>query len=270
MSTPHSSTYSVEAYNLSHASENKIHDDTVAQKLGFSGGLVPGVEVFAYMTHPVVARWGRDWLEHGTMQARFAKPLYDGRTALVTATKIDVGTLALTLESEGILCATGSAAMPRPAQAPAISNYKICPPATARPPANEQSLAEGTWLGIAPYGLTGQRLHDYLRDVRETHDIYAGDGLAHPGLLLRLCNLILRENVVLAPWIHTSSALQNFAVARIGDELSARARVIQNYERKGHRLVDLDVILVANGTEVIAQVQHTAVYRLRQLRTGTI
>ena len=93
---------------------------------------------------------------------------------------------------------------------------------------------------------------------------------SHPGLLLRLCNLVLRENVTLAPWVHTSSALQNFAVARIGDELSARARVIQNYERKGHRLVDLDVILVANGTEVIAQVQHTAVYRLRQLRTGTI
>ena len=33
----------IEAYNLSTASENKIHDDTVAQKFGFEGGLVPGV-----------------------------------------------------------------------------------------------------------------------------------------------------------------------------------------------------------------------------------
>ena len=51
--------YTVEAYNLSHASENKIHDDSVAQKLGFAGGLVPGVEVYAYACHPVVRRWGR-------------------------------------------------------------------------------------------------------------------------------------------------------------------------------------------------------------------
>jgi hypothetical protein len=52
-------TYAVEAYNLSHASENKIHDEAIARKLGFSGGLVPGVEVYAYACHLPVARWGR-------------------------------------------------------------------------------------------------------------------------------------------------------------------------------------------------------------------
>ena len=52
-------TYTVEAYNLSHASENKIHDDAVAQKLGFSGGLVPGVEVYAYACHPARAPLGQ-------------------------------------------------------------------------------------------------------------------------------------------------------------------------------------------------------------------
>ena len=51
MAEPGTRSYSVEAYNISHASENKIHDDAVAQKLGFSGGLVPGVEVYGYMTH---------------------------------------------------------------------------------------------------------------------------------------------------------------------------------------------------------------------------
>lgn len=41
----------VEAYNVSRASENKIHDDAVARQFGFSGGLVPGAEVYAYRTH---------------------------------------------------------------------------------------------------------------------------------------------------------------------------------------------------------------------------
>ena len=54
--------YRVEARNLSHASENKIHDDAVARTFGFGGGLVPGVEVYAYMTHLPVGRWGMGWL----------------------------------------------------------------------------------------------------------------------------------------------------------------------------------------------------------------
>ena len=40
--------YRVEAYNTAKQSENKIHDDAVARQYGFSGGLVPGVEVLAY------------------------------------------------------------------------------------------------------------------------------------------------------------------------------------------------------------------------------
>jgi hypothetical protein len=36
--------YRVQAYNTSKQSENKIHDDAVARRFGFSGGLVPGVD----------------------------------------------------------------------------------------------------------------------------------------------------------------------------------------------------------------------------------
>ena len=68
----------VSAYNTSKFSENKIHDDTVARKYGFSGGLVPGVDVLAYMLHMPVAKWGRDFLERGLIEARFVKPVYDG------------------------------------------------------------------------------------------------------------------------------------------------------------------------------------------------
>src|SRR5207244_12495294 len=100
---------------------------------------------------------------------------------------------------------------------------------------------------------------NYLRDVRETDAIYAREGLAHPGALLRLCNLALRENVVLPPWIHTGSKVANFAAAHVGDELSVRARVAANYERKGHRLVDLDALVVANGRTVIGRALTTGV-----------
>ena len=71
-------TYRVEAYNTATSSENKIHDDEVAQKFGFTGGLVPGVDVYAYLCHPPAVAWGEAWLREGTMSARFAKPAYDG------------------------------------------------------------------------------------------------------------------------------------------------------------------------------------------------
>ena len=79
-----------------------MHDDAVARRFGFSGGLVPGVDVYAYMAHPAVARWGRDFLERGSLQARFLKPVYDGETAIVAATEANGG-LDIEVTSRGSL-----------------------------------------------------------------------------------------------------------------------------------------------------------------------
>src|SRR5205085_9983926 len=104
-------TYRVQAYNTAKLSENKMHDDTVAKRFGFSGGLVPGVDVMAYMMHMPVARWGRAFLEHGLIDARFLKPVYDGEMTDVTADENN-GVLAIEVKSRGELCATGSASLP--------------------------------------------------------------------------------------------------------------------------------------------------------------
>ena len=267
MSSAPPRSYSVEAFNISHASENKIHSDTVAQRLGFAGGLVPGAEVFAYACHPVVRHWGRAWLQRGEMYCRFIKPVYDGRIAIVTAREAARG-LDLQVLSETVLCATGEASLPASNRVPPrLDAYEPCrpPPRADRPPADEASLAKGTSLGIAPLLVTQEVVDDYLRGIRERDPIYAEQGIVHPGLLVRLCNFALRDNVVMPPWIHTASRLANFAMSRVGDELTLRARVADNYQRKGHSLVDLDVLIIANGAAPVAHVVHTAVYRLRQL-----
>jgi MaoC like domain len=261
-------SHHVEARNLSRASENRIHDDEVARRFGFTGALVPGVEVYAYACHLPVRRWGRAWLERGRIECRFLKPVYDGRTAVVTAEEEGRG-LALRIESEGVLCATGHAALDdAPAAPPAIEAFPHRSPPATRPPADEASLAPGTWLGTHVMPLTKEDTAAHLRDIGETDPLYAAEGLGHPGQVLRLCNRALSHNVVLGPWIHVGSAVQNLAAARVGDELSARARVTANYERKGHRLVDLDVLVLANGTTPLAHVTHTAVYRPRQVATA--
>lgn len=259
--------YRVAAFNTAKESENKIHDDAVARRFGFKGGLVPGVEVYAYMTHLPVLRWGGAWLEQGIAECRLLKPVYDGDTAIVTASATPDG-LDLRVESRGELCATGRAALPvAPSPVPAIFAEAPIPPdpPANRPPADEASLAVGTWFAIHPFRVGGEDARHYLYDIRETLPLYAAENLVHPGTILHIGNWALRHNVVLGPWMHVGSRVEHYAAARLGDELSARALVTANYERKGHRFVDLDVLVYASGTNPVARIAHLSIYRPRQL-----
>src|SRR5213083_2018858 len=51
---------------------------------GYRGGLVPGMIVYAYLTHPLVAAFGAAWLERGTAAVRFVEPVLDGEEVTVT------------------------------------------------------------------------------------------------------------------------------------------------------------------------------------------
>jgi acyl dehydratase len=267
--------YRVSAYNTAHDSENKIHDDAVARRFGFGGGLVPGVDVYGYMTHLPVVRWGRAWLERGTAECRFYKPVYDGDIATVTASEADTskadtsrngGALDISVESRGETCATGRAALPdsRPA-APSLDLFRRVPQRAERRPADEASLAADTWLGIEPYPITPEVTLRYLADLREAAPIYAEEGLIHPAAILRSCNFVLSRNVVLGPWIHTGSRVQHLGTAAVGDTLSVRARITGNYEHKGHRFVELDALVLAGERTPVAHIAHTAIYRPRQV-----
>ena len=198
--------YPVEAFNASKESENKIHDDAVARRFGFRGGLVPGVDVYAYMTHLPVQRWGRAWLERGTAECRFLKPVYDGDTAIVTAAEVPTG-LDLQIEGHGELCVTGRAALP-PERVPPPPIFAEAPvPPAERPPADETTLAIGTRLAINPFRVTDEYAEEYLRTVRETAPLYARENLVHPGTILHIGNWALRHNVVLGPWMHVGSTM---------------------------------------------------------------
>lgn len=261
--------YEVRANNLSRASENRIHDDEVARRFGFTGALVPGVEVHAYACHPVVARWGQDWLAHGAAECRFLKPVYDGALVIATAEPEGEAALALRVESGGALCATGRAWMPADASAAAdaaaAQDRPWNPPPAERPAASEATLAPGTWLCTAPERITAEVLADYLRGIAETEPLYAAAGLVHPGLILRLCNRALTQNVVLGPWIHAGSMVRNLSPARAGDTFTVRARVLANEERKRHRFVELDALVVEEERRrAVAHVLHTAIWRPRQ------
>lgn len=254
--------YRVEAFNTAKLSENKMHDDSVARKFGFSGGLVPGVDVLAYMMHPPVAKWGRAFLERGLIEARFTKPVYDGE--LVSVLAEEAGEQLILSVAGDDTRATGTASLTSTLPALSMSAFPATAPVATRRLVDASSYVEGSWLGTIPRNWAGAAAAEYRGEVRETDEIYAREGLVHPGVLQRIMNKVLVDNAILGPWIHVGSKMQLLAAAGADDELIARAKVTGNYEKKGHRFVELDALIVANGTTPVAHCQHIAIYQPRE------
>jgi len=129
-------------------------------------------------------------------------------------------------------------------------------------PAARSRPASGADLGSIAATFRADRAHEYLDDVGEALPLFRDEGLAHPGWLLRFANSLLVANVVLGPWIHTESRVQLLGLVGDGDRVETRARVADLHERRGHQLVDLDVLQLV-GDRPVARTAHTAIYRLR-------
>jgi hypothetical protein len=235
----------VRAQNIAVESDNKIHDDQVAAKYGFRGGLVPGVTVYGYMTVPIV-EMAPEWLERGSMTLRLMEPFYDGEEVVVRAEAGEDGSIAVAAGREdGTVCARGTASI-RDASLPAAQRLPEHPL-----PAMDQRAAPSS-ENIIPGELLGT--------VVEALDLSGRQ--PYTERLLQYSNEILARNFRLGPWIHTASEVDNWAIAREGDELSARGRVLERFDRKGHEFVVMDVTIV-EGERLIQTVRHTAIYNPR-------
>ncbi|MBI1784243.1 hypothetical protein HYR69_03790 [Candidatus Sumerlaeota bacterium] len=263
-------SFTVKAKNFAKDSENKIHGDEVAARYGFRGGLVPGIGVYAYMTHPVVARLGREWLERGNIEAKFIKPVYDGDLITVGAKFTCRNPIEIALEvrdSSGQLCAVGKAGM-QPDAPPQISDYPQIPAPSRenRREARAAACPPGTLMGCVELKLDLPLAEKtFVADVLDPLPIYRRPGaVAHPALLLAQANCIVRDNINLGPWIHTASAVRNFGVLRDGESLSLRGRIADSYVKRGHEIVELDLAIFGPGDKPIQHILHSAIIRLAE------
>jgi len=83
--------------------------------------------------------------------------------------------------------------------------------------------------------------------------------------LLELANEILMKSVVLKPWIHTGSRILWLEGAQQAQEVEVRGYVSAEWERKGHRLVTMDLSYLETDTgQPVARVEHTAIWLYRR------
>lgn len=261
---PDTYSYAVNAFNTATESANKIHDDTVAKNLGFRGGLVPGVDVYAYLCHIPAETWGAEWLHHGTMTAKFASPVYDGDDVEVVGVRAAENVIEVTLtDSKGGFCASGAATLlVDPPSAPDPAAWPGFEVDGNRTKASPESLTTIP-LGFLEVGFHADKAAAYLDDIREQAPLFRADGFAHPGWLLRYCNFVLTSNFELGPWIHVESTAEFFGPVHDGERVQTRAKVTGVSESKGHRFVDLDILQLANGVRPVARTAHRAIYQPR-------
>jgi len=272
---------SLTAKNFAVDSPNRMHRDDVAAQYGFPGGLVPGVGLFAYLTQPVVAAWGRDWLTRGTIAARFLKPVLDGDQVTVHARRQDTTHPVLYLELrsvQGLPCAVATAELPSQASSlPDLANYPYQPllAPTAILPAQIESLgALPRTLGSLEFRARWQSPVEgpepFVDALCDPSPLYRGDNAAcHPALVVAYANFLLMQNFDLGPWLHVASRVQYFALPREGEWVALRGRIVAAYAKRGHQFVEADLALFdtlqrdttqSDATQrPLAQILHTAI-----------
>jgi acyl dehydratase len=236
--------FTVVAQNLPEHARNAIHTDAGAQAAGFPRALVAGVTTYAYLTHPVAAAWGVDWLTCGGGEVRFRRPVFAGdtvhcRPSVVTDVSPDEAVL--------IEACTDSGDDPR-------ATFRAARHSSPTP------MRAGEKLPSRQLRLEGELGSDYGERAGEHLALYDDQELVHPAVWPAIANLVVHRDVARGPWIHTRSIVRHHSLAHAGEVADVQAVVVRRFERHGETAV-LDVHIHV-GDRLVASLEHEAIVAL--------
>ena len=263
-------TWAAKALNTAPESENRIHGDELAKEYGFEGGLVPGVTISAYLVHPLVELWGKDWLDRGYANCRITSPLYDEELFEVKTNIIDSSRANTTLiRANGVVSANSEVALTEDLPpAPLLRNDKLAEPDYKAPQANKiiwEKLKSGgcrsfsfSWLEDNPLIYLSDETH--LPKLLQPKE----GGYSNLSFLLGCSNWILAGNAYMNPWVHLQTISQNYRAVSLNSTLIAQMEINKIYEKKGHEFIDVYVNLFDKQDEVcVMTINLIAIYKLR-------
>jgi len=248
-------------------SVNQIQNDEYAQHSGFRAGLVPGTTIFAYMSHPLVELVGRDWLQRGSAEVRFLRPIYEGEEIRITGSISSLGKDGTVLldyratNNQGTVCAVGVAHLPpgRVAHEPSRAEYPSGPAILHRPISLE-SLKIGNLLSPITSEFNWNIHWQYCqKSIRDHHPMY--EKVLHPGWLVDRASQILAANYSILAWIDVSCQVQYFNIQEEECAIETRGRIQNKFERDGDHFVVLDLAVFAPA-RCLATIRYTAIFRI--------
>jgi acyl dehydratase len=238
--------WTVRARNLPEHADNRIHTDAGARAAGFPAALVAGVTTYAYLTHPIVAAWGLDWVANGGGEVRFDAPVFDHDE--VTCTPV--------LNGDGVL---GDAVV-----VDARCGDDDEPRATLRavPLGGPAPVArDGTPLTSRRVQLGDRWGADYGERVGDDLDVYRRQGVVHPAVWPALANHVVGADLVRGPWIHLRSVVRHHALAPAESIADVHAVVVDRFHRRSGERAIVDVRIEVDGRPV-ASLEHEAIIAL--------
>lgn len=230
--------WSIVARNLPEHAGNPIHTDAGAKAAGFERALVAGVTSYAYCCHPVIDRYGLEWVASGEAEIRFFSPVFDGDALTLPVVERDDGGIEVSVmsareSSPSVVMSAWRAhrgqVEPRPGEALA--------PVTVR--------------------LDGEYGSDYAARAGDDQPDCAAAGVVHPAVWPRLANLVFHDQLARGSWVHTRSIVRHHGLAQAGAEAVVSTVVVRRFNRRGQRAV-ADVAIRVDG-ELVATLEHEAI-----------
>lgn len=237
----HPTAWSVVAQNLPEHAGNAIHTDEGARAAGFPAALVAGVTTYAYLTHPLVAAWGLDWIVRGGGEMRFRAPVFAGDSVQCVPTP----------DGDAVLVAAICAAR----GSNPLATFRAV--RDAGPPPDRR---DGEALPSRRIELAGQFGADYGSRAGDDLDLYAREGIVHPAVWPAIANRVMAVELVRGAWIHTRSFVRHHAPGPAGATVDVHATVVDRFERHGHRAV-VEVLIELAGRP-LASLEHEAIVEL--------
>jgi hypothetical protein len=252
-----------------HEEAGGIHDDTVAQRYGYQGALVPGIIICGHSMPTLVERWGLDWLKRGRIAMKHVRPGFDhdrlsacfrygtdenGETCEIVVMRGDtvlaVGDAAMAAVVPQLPSDFPRQTLPIPAQLP-LAEPDVLKPGqpiftnTVNMDKAEHDLTLSRIGGVSgdwPYG----SIHPVAYQHLTSHDAISSFQYSTPG-------------------IHVSGDTQMLDWAEPGETLSSSGRVVAVYERKGHHYFDTEQLVQTADGRPVALCRRSVIYRAREV-----
>lgn len=277
----------VVALNTSADEAGSIHDDAHAARMGYRGGLVPGVTLLAYLTPSLVDAFGETWPQRGRLSARFVRPAYDSETVSVHATVVrsderpggdDIALDCRLERPDGMTCMEAEAAClvgeapehePGPwRRATPIASPRRPAPDGELPPLRPETLLVGEELSPLTYRLSLEEAVAWAEQANDDHPWYrtkspSGRPIAQPAIFARDPIRLLRHNFARKATIHAATDLAYRNVGWVDREHTVYGRVAEVYEQRGNSYAELDTLTVDQDGREIVRDRHTSLFRLR-------
>lgn len=253
--------YRLVARNDQPNSANPIHRDDYARSLGYPGGLVAGLTLYAYICDTAMRLMGNDWLEHGYGEVRFRAPVFDGEELTVAAEPIDNGDWQVNLLCDG---PRTEAVVGPYRESIRVDDLECGGPVETRTLVKDVSLKGTPLPDPDERTMSREELDRFIADAGLEGTPIAGElqsrGLISPNVTAGApFGLLLRHHFYTVV-IHASSVTEWVGPARLGETLYSWGVIDDAFEKKGRFYITQRVLTVDGAGNPVARMLHTGTY----------